>query len=141
MVNIDMSLLVQMINFIVLIFILNALLFKPIRGMLKTRKEKMERMGEDIEGFSNESSEKAAAFTDGLKEARARGMKEKEALVQEAVAEEKKIIGEINEKAQAELEKVRKTVEKDVDNVRVSLMKQVDAFAGEIGQKILGRAV
>ena len=41
MVNVDVSLLIQIINFIVLIWVLNLVLYKPIRNILIQRKEKV----------------------------------------------------------------------------------------------------
>ena len=43
---------------------------------------------------AKDAEEKDAAFVAGIKEARAKGFKEKEALMQEAADEEKKIIAD-----------------------------------------------
>ena len=85
--------------------------------------------------------EKDEAFSAGIKAARARGFKEKEALMQQATDEEKKIIADINSKAQAELAEIRNKIKKEAEVARESLQKEVDNFANQICQKILGRAV
>ena len=41
MVNIDGTLFVQIANFIILIFVLNSVLYRPIRKILKEREEKV----------------------------------------------------------------------------------------------------
>ncbi len=61
--------------------------------------------------------------------------------MQAAAEEEKELIGNINQKAQAELTKVREQIVKEADDARKMLMKEVDSFAGTISEKILGRAV
>jgi F-type H+-transporting ATPase subunit b len=137
----DGSTFIQIINFVFLIWVLNVLLYKPIRKILAQRKEKIDGLELSIETSDKDAEEKDAAFAAGIKEARANGFKEKEALMQEASDEEKKIIAEINSKAQAELAEVREDIKKEAEVARESLKKEVDNFANQIFLKILGRAV
>jgi len=140
MVNINMSVVIQIINFLVLIFIMNLVCYKPIRGILKQRRETIEGLEDAIETAIKKAEETNRAFAEGIREARARGQKEKEALIQAAAAEESKIIARINEQARAELEEVKKKISQDAEKVRQALQKEVDTFAEAISQKILGRA-
>ena len=55
--------------------------------------------------------------------------------------EEKEIIAKINADALSELNAVKEKVAKEADAARDALLKEVDAFANDIGAKILGRAV
>lgn len=141
MVSIDGSLFIQIANFLVLIWILNTILYKPVRNVLRQRKEKVTGLERDIDLAQKDAKEKSDAFSSGVRAARVKGLKEKEVLVQAAESEEKEIIGKINEKAAAELAKVREKIAKDAENVRNSLLKETDSFARDIGKKILGRAV
>jgi F-type H+-transporting ATPase subunit b len=137
----DSSTLIQIINFVFLIWVLNLLLYRPIRKILAQRKEKIDGLELSIETSAKDAAEKDEAFAAGIREARARGFKEKEALMQQATEEEKKIIADINSKAQAELAEIRNKIKKEADVARESLQKEVDSFANQICQKILGRAV
>ena len=91
--------------------------------------------------FKRDAKEREDAFANGLKAARVRGLKEKEALLATASEEERNIIEEINQKAQANLAEVRAKIAKDTEAVRISLQQEVDEFANAIGKKILGRTV
>jgi F-type H+-transporting ATPase subunit b len=137
----DESLLIQIANFVFLIWVLNTLLYRPIRKILAQRKEKIGGLELSIETSAKDALEKDQAFAAGIKEARARGLKEKEKFMQQAADEEKSIIAEINRKAQAELAEVRTKIKNDAQVVRESLQKEVDNFADQICQKILGRTV
>ncbi len=141
MVNVDGSVFIQIVNFLVLIWILNVILYKPIRNMLNQRREKMMGMEQDIETFKKDAAEKGESFSSGIKDARVKGMKEKDAILEAAAKEEKETIGRINERAAEELAKVRKQVAKEAEEVRASLMSEIDTYATDISQKILGRAV
>lgn len=141
MINIDASVVIQIINFIFLIWVLNLVLYKPIRKILLQRKEKVTGLEQGIDTFMADAREKDSAFAEGIKAARARGLKEKGALLEAAAEEERRIIDKINKKAQADLTGIRQKISKDAEDVKIKLQQEVGAFADAIGQKILGRAV
>jgi len=140
MISLDGSLLIQIINFLFLIWALNVVLYKPIRKILIQRNEKITGLEQNIDACNTDVKEKDDAFTQGLKEARVNGSKEKDALIQAAADEEKMIMEKINQKAQADLAEVREKVAKDAESVRASLLKELDDIAIAISHKILGRA-
>jgi len=141
MISIDGSIIIQIVNFIFLIWVLNIILYKPIRNVLLQRKERVADFEQSIEASRRDVEEKDEAFSLGIKEAKAKGLKEKEGLLQIASEEERKIIEKINEKAQADIANVRVKIAEDAESARKSLQQEVDAFADAIAQKILGRAV
>lgn len=141
MISVDGSLILQIINFIFLIWALNMVLYRPIRKVLRQRKDRLTDLEKGLSQSSAEMIEKDEAFKKGLQAARGEGLKEKEGYLDEAAAEEQKIIHAINQKAQAELAVVRDKVARDAAVVREALSREVDVFAEAIGKKILGRAI
>jgi len=137
----DWSVSIQVVNFLFLIFVLNLLLFRPIRKILQERREKIKGMESAIDNTSKSIEEKNADFDRAIRDARAKGLKEKEALVKQAEEEERRQIESINSKALAELEEIRRKVRDDAEKAREALLPQIGVFAKEITQKILGRAV
>ena len=141
MIKVDGSLFVQIANFLVLIWLLNIILYKPIRNVLIKRNEKVKGLEQNIDMFKRDAQEREDTFANGIKAARVKGLKEKEALLSTASEEEKSIIAEINQKAQTNLAEVRAKITKDTEAVRKSLQQEIDEFASAIGKKILGRTV
>ncbi|MGD8450170.1 MAG: ATP synthase F0 subunit B [Desulfobacterales bacterium] len=137
----DWTLFVQIANFLVIIWVLNIILFRPIRNILIQRKEKITSLEQNIETSDSKAKEKNEAFDSGIRDARSKALNEKNALLQEAAEQEKEIIDKINQKAQADLAEVRKKIAKDAEAVSASLQKEIDSFASAIGEKILGRAL
>jgi F-type H+-transporting ATPase subunit b len=137
----DWTLWVQIANFLLIVFVLNIVLFRPIRNILIQRKEKITKLEQNIETSDKEAKEKNEAFDSGIRDARAQGLSEKSVLLNEAADEEREIVDKINQKAQADLAEVREKIAKDAEAVRASLQKEIDNFASAIGEKILGRAV
>ncbi len=140
MVDINWTVIPQIINFLILIFALNMVCFKPIRKVLLDRKAKVDGLTDNIASATTMSDEKDKAFSQGVREARAKGQKEKEALLNEASEEEKVIVGKIMDKAREDMATVKEQITKETDEVKAALEKEVDAFADAITQKILGRA-
>jgi F-type H+-transporting ATPase subunit b len=137
----DWTFLLQMANFLFLIWILNLILYKPIRNVLKQRQQKVAGLEDSITTQQKDVKDKQDAFAAAIRNARAEGMKQKQALIAEATEEEKEIIAEINERAQSDLADVRKKIAEDADVAKRSLMQDIDTFAEAIGHKILGRAL
>ncbi len=140
MVDINWTVWVQIANFLILIFFLNIVCFKPIRKILLARKDKIDGLNSSIDSAGQEVQEKDMAFGQGLKEARSKGQSEKEAMMQAASDEEKVIIAKINDKAREDLAAIKSQIAKDTEAVKSALEKEVDSFADAIMQKILGRA-
>lgn len=141
MVKIDGSAVIQIVNFILLIWIMNTVLYRPIREMLQKRQEKVKGLENEIDRCDKDAKETDDAYLSGIRTARAKGLKEKEAMMQTASEEEKKIIARINEKAQADLAKAKERISKDAEAVKAALLKDIGMFATQISHKILGRAV
>ena len=137
----DISVFIQIANFLFLVMVLNIILFKPIRGMLKQRKETIKGLEDGIDSFQADAVAKEEAYNSGLKKARAFGMKEKQSLVDAATEQEKAIVDRIHQQAQAELAEIREKVAKEAGAAKAELLKEVDGFAKKKKKKILGRAV
>jgi len=141
MINIDGSLVIQMINFLFLVWALNVVLYRPIRAILARRREKIHSIENGISQCEKDARDREAALMKGIRAAREKGIAEKVRMEQEAREEEMKLIEEINEKARKELIANREKVAKEAEAVKKALETQVAAFADAITAKILGRAV
>lgn len=141
MVNLDGSILVQIANFILLVWVLNRVLYKPIRKILKERADKVAASTSFIDGTLEQVQAKEAAHDASLRQARVSGQKQKEVLIQAGAEEEKAIIDAINASAQVELKAAKAKIAQEMGAVKAALETEIDVFADAIGQKILGRAL
>ena len=141
MVSIDGSLFIQIVNFLFLIWVLNMVLYKPIRKALTQRKEKVDGLESGIEAMAREVEEQNQSYNQGIKEARSKGKEEKEALLEATAQEERAIVDKINAKAQEDLAVMRTKIAEEAQQAKAALMQEIDVFANAIGEKILGRAI
>ncbi len=137
----DGTFLLQMANFIFLIIVLNLLLYRPIRRILRERRETFEGLAAAARRALAGREEQEAAYARTLKDARAKGLQIKEELVREAELEEKRLTAEIHARAQAELEEVRARIRQESRQAQAALEGQVEEYAEHIVRKLLGRPI
>ena len=142
MINPDpIAIILSIINFLVIIWALNAILYKPIRQILIERKKMFSGLDGDIKASDAGVEEKERSIEAGLRNARATGLKEKETFLKAASEKERELLDKIARKNQEDLAGVKARIEKETEAAKSALLKEVDGFAEAISQKILGRAV
>jgi F-type H+-transporting ATPase subunit b len=129
-----------MVNFLVLLFLLNLVLYRPIRNVILERKAKIGTLSSGVENASAGLEKQKDDYKEGLKQARGEGLKQKEVFIEEASAQEKEIITRINQKAQANFAQIKAQVADETEQARKALEAEVEVYAKAIGEKILGRA-
>lgn len=136
----DISLVYQMINFLILLFVLNQVLYKPIRKVILDRRQKVEILKDNADQASNDLFSQEQSYKNRLKQAKDEGLQEKSIFLEKALQEEKEIIEKINKKAQSNLTQVKEQIAREREQARKTLEDEVDIFASAISEKILGRA-
>ena len=139
MIDIDWTLYAQIINFLLLVFLLNVVLFRPIRKALKDRQAKLLAQETEI----NVLTDKGRSLEDEIKEelasARRAGAGARETLKQEGAQAEATLLEEVKRQAELEWATVEKKIKADMAKARASLQTQAQSFAQLLATKILGR--
>ena len=139
MIDIDWTLYAQIINFLLLVFLLNVVLFRPIRKALKDRQAKLLAQETEI----NVLTDKGRSLEDEIKEelaaARRAGAGARETLKQEGAQAEATLLEEVKRQAELEWATVEKKIKADMAKARASLQTQVQSLAQLLATKILGR--
>ena len=141
MITIDQSLIYQIINFVLLMLILNAILYKPIRNILKQRAEKVASLTSEAQKAHADMIQKEQDYQDRLFQARKEGFEQKNLFKTEGQDEEKRLIQQANQKIEADLAQNRQIIAQQVEDARKKLSGEVTTFSQEIAQKILGRTI
>ncbi len=141
MLSVDLTLLIQIANFLVLLLLLNIFLFKPIRGILAKRNEEESALQESIDSFQSRGDESEKGVIEGQTKARKEGVTEKDSLKGQGREKEQGILQEAASAAEEKIGTAKKDMEAKMADVRKSLEDQVSAFSNELAEKILGRSV
>ncbi|HDG97021.1 MAG: ATPase [Deltaproteobacteria bacterium] len=141
MLKIDISLVYQIINFLFLLFVLNLILYRPIRRIIQKRKQEMDGLEKAIQDYESRAQETAKGIEEGMILARKEGFREKEAIKEQGIEEEKSILADAMAKAGDKVHGAKKEIEAKVEEVRKELEGQIASFSAELVHKILGRTV
>ena len=141
MIKLDWTLLLQFANFMVLLLVLNALLYKPLRAVLAARKATIDGDLAKARALDEEIQAQVAEYEAKLQDARQRGSQERMALRQAALAEEAKMLGAANEKASQRLQSLKEQVAGEAETARQTLRSETEALARQVAGKVLGRSL
>jgi F-type H+-transporting ATPase subunit b len=139
MIDLDWTLIAQIINVLVLVYLLNLVLFRPIRKSLKDRQARLLADAEALAALAEQSQGIAGEIQENLATARRQGLGEKDALRQEGSQAEASLLEKVKQEVDAEWTRVEKKIKADMDKARKSLKGQAQSFAQGMASKILGR--
>ncbi|MFN2341775.1 MAG: hypothetical protein ABR542_00300 [Desulfonatronovibrio sp.] len=140
MIDLNVTFFIQLVNFLIVLLLLNLILYKPIRGMLKKRAELMAQQVSKIENFTKTAENKMASYEQELDKARVKAQEIRTDLKEKGYENEKGIIQAANNEAGSMVKTARDKITKDKNAALSSLMKEVEKFASKATDKILSKA-
>lgn len=141
MIELNVAFFIQLINFGVLVLVLNLFLFKPIRKVLAERRQVIESARSKTVSVEREVQEKMASYEIKLADAKAEAALRRAAALRQAQEEEALLLDKARKEAAAQLASICAKVAKESDSARELLKKQAGALSGNIIEKILGRSL
>ncbi len=131
------QILTQALGFLILLFILKKIAWKPLLSLLDERREKISSEFQTIERTKSELSRLEQDYKARLAEIDAQARQR----IQEAISEGQRISVEIQEKAREEskniLNKAKENIELEVAKARVELRNQVATLAIKAAEKLI----
>jgi len=140
-VNLDVTIWVQMVNFLVLIVILNVLLYKPILAAIENRKRRLQEADDEVKRLNKTVEDKVAEYEEKLRLAKVDAMNRKSEILKEAADQAKAIIDAQRAKIPAMMAEFQARVAKEIEEARKVLARQSEKISAEIAQKVLGRSI
>ncbi|MDD3581202.1 MAG: ATP synthase F0 subunit B [Desulfobacca sp.] len=141
MIELNWTLYVQIINFLLLVFVLNQVLFRPIRGALRDRQARIMGFEGDIASLTENHQQVEGSIQAELTAARKSGFEKREMIKKEGSDAESSLLERVKKEADAEWEQMEKKIKEDMAKAREALKPQAQSFALELAAKILGRAM
>jgi F-type H+-transporting ATPase subunit b len=139
MIDINVTLLIQMVSILVFVFLMNMVLYRPIRRVVAERQSRIDAQQQDIEKAEAEKVAAIEEFNSKIQEARSLGRQRILELKAAAHEQEKEMMQKASEEGAAKLQEFRAQIQKDVAKASWELKGQVKAFSVDLAQKILGR--
>jgi F-type H+-transporting ATPase subunit b len=136
----DNTFFVQLVNFIITILLLNVLLYKPIRGIIKKRNDLMAKQTADIDEFTRTAEGKLSEYEATLDGARKEANDIRAQFKDQGTAEEQGILSAAGEDASSTIKAARAEVADQAAGAQKELEAEVDKYAKQATAKILGQA-
>jgi F-type H+-transporting ATPase subunit b len=139
--DLDATLPLMAIQFLILVLILNATFYKPLGKAIDERNDYIRKNQLDAQERLSKAQQLAKQYEQELAAARKRS----QTIVAEAQAEADKIAAEkmaqAQKEAQVQREQAAQEIEQQKQEAMASLQQQVDALSRQILEKLLGTAV
>jgi len=140
MIELNITLFIQLVNFLILLALLNVVIYRPIRGIVKQRQAKMSNDLTEVERFNEQAQAKLADYQAALDQARREAGDVRESQKKEAVAEEKDILAAASQEGSQMLNAAREDIEAQSQEARKALNQQVKKYAKLVTDKVLVKA-
>jgi len=141
MIDINYTLLVQIVNFVVLLIALNFILFKPIRQIMQEREQGISSNLGDAKTAQDRMQAILENYNTSLAEAKQKAVATYGAIYQQGLDAQRDMISVERAKASEMLDKARAEIVTASTAARTDLKKEADRLSQDITSKLLGRAV
>jgi F-type H+-transporting ATPase subunit b len=140
-IELNLAFFVQVVNFGILVLLLNIFLYKPIRKVLSERRQVVDGAREKAAAVDLEVQAKMAQYEARLRDAKAEASARRAESLKQAQAEETSLLEKARTEATASLGTIRDRVAKEAADARVLLKQQAELLSVDISEKILGRSL
>lgn len=138
MLDIELKwLIVLLVNFLVLVAILNLLLFKPLLALFKERESSVKGSLDAAKEMDRKKEEGLEKMSKELSEARHRAKDAFEKLREEGLSSQKAFMAEAEAQAAAMLQKARVELKAEAEKAKTTLRADAEKFSEDIVRKLV----
>jgi len=139
LISINFTLFVQIAHFLLLVWILNRILIRPMVKHLAAKEETLGQRRQEVDRLTGTAASRQQDYESRLKEIHSQASQEREEMLNQARHEAQRLRRESGREAKAFLEKARAEVAASVAEIRESLLAREDDLAEELSRVFLGR--
>jgi F-type H+-transporting ATPase subunit b len=141
LINLDRSLLIQVVNFLVLLFILWKLLYKPLVAKMEERTQAIKKSLEEAQAArvdaERQRQEHAAQIQAALGEAQAI----RSTALKEAAEEQRRLVEAARAEAGRLVQTAKTEMEQDIRRARQQLQQEVGDLAVQIAERLIKKSL
>lgn len=138
MLDLNITLLFQLVNFFVALILLNVLLIRPIRNIIRQRKSVMDGMGSEAASFEEQAAQRLADYEAQLQGARQEAGKNRAEARAAGATEQAALMSAAQQEAQMIMAQARETLRGEADAAMSQLRGRIDEFADKAVARVLG---
>ncbi|HCU69924.1 MAG TPA: hypothetical protein DGF30_12075 [Desulfomicrobium sp.] len=140
MIDLDWTFFAQLVNFLIILTVLNLILFRPIRGIIKKRAEVMSEKLGSIEAFTAQAESKLENYKASLSGARVEAQQMRVSLKAEGTEAEAAVLSKAGAEAAEKVAAARKEIDGQKQAALKALRNEVAGYAKNVADKVLSKA-
>lgn len=140
-VDLDASLVVQIVLFVVLLVVLKPVLFDPMLKLFEEREKRIEGAAAEAREEDKRSAKALSKYEAALAKAREAGNAERDALRSQGQKKEAERLAEVRAAATKTIEQGRAAIAGEAKTARAELAVQANVLGQAIASRVLGREV
>ena len=137
MVDLNITLVFQLVNFFIAIFVLNILLIRPIREIIKKRNGVMDNLASEADSFESQAAERLANYEAELARARQDAGLTREEGRNAGLTEQQGIVGTAQKSARDILADTRRSLRGQAEATLSELRNQVSDFSARLADRLI----
>ena len=139
LISINETLIVQVVGFLVFLFVINRIMFRPLRNVMSDRDLHIERVKRDITQGQKEVDSITSQIQQQESATRKEALELKDNLEARGSQQAKEIFESVKKEINADREKVQQEIEVRIAQERKAVEKESEALALNIIEKIIDR--
>lgn len=141
LISVDKSLIIQMLNFLILLAILYRLLYKPLLTKMAERTAAIKHSLEAAEAARAAAAKQQEENAERLRAAYAEAQSIRAAALKEAAEEQRKLVEAARREAQQLVDAARSQTESDIRRAREELRREVSDLAVAVAEKLVRKSL
>jgi F-type H+-transporting ATPase subunit b len=141
LISLDKSLIVQGVNFLILLFILQRLLYKPFLAKMEERTAAIKSSLEEAAAARAEAARQQEQNAEQLRAAFAEAAAIRAAALKEAAEEQRKLVEAARREAQQLVESAKAQTDADIRRAREELRREVAELATAVAEKLVRKSL
>jgi len=140
-ISVDKSLIIQVINFVILLFLLHRLLYKPLLAKMEERSGAIKKSLDEAQAARAEATRQQEENAARLKAAYAEAAAIREQALKEAGEEQRRLVDAARAESQRMIESAKTQMDADIRRAREELRREVSDLAVSVAEKLVRRSL
>jgi len=139
MIEINLTIVIQVIQFLLLLFFLNQFLFRSTINLIEEREKKITTWKEETKNFHESMQARLQSYENQIVEAKVDAQAQQELVTEELQEEGDKKLEAVSEEAVRIVASTREKLQQETELLRGQLREQAEEMSQLVAEKVLGR--
>lgn len=140
MISLDFTVVIQVINFLVIVFVAKKMIYEPMLSNIENRDNKISKLISASDSLKSEIATSKKEYEEKLQKVRAEVAEYQKNIREQTLKETAEKVSKVKEEVTSGIASARSELEKAVVTARASLEKDAEQLSQVIIEKIIGKA-